>query len=194
SGVPLLADFGNATLQAYTLEFTNTSSIVSLSLRWAVNPPTCRSCLYTQYLADTGSRSAQGNGVKQYSSRHICVRNDYTGMCPHYVAVSLYERYTIQETITGRLPWFGKGDQAVVVAVMVMNQHPERPRSHMPDNSEHGGLLWSTLKSCWANEPRDRPSAAKLQDLMHRVTPKGLLPIQHQPTTTPDDTFSEDST
>ncbi|KAG9082485.1 hypothetical protein FS749_006814, partial [Ceratobasidium sp. UAMH 11750] len=158
SGVPLLADFGNATLQAYTLEFTNTSSIVSLSLRWAA----------PEVLKGTVSNS---------------------------IPADIYALgMTILETITGRLPWFGKGDQAVVVAVMVMNQHPERPRSHMPDDSEHGGLLWSTLKSCWANEPRDRPSAAKLQDLMHRVTPKGLLPIQHQPTTTPNDTFSEDST
>ncbi|KAG9074642.1 hypothetical protein FS749_013775 [Ceratobasidium sp. UAMH 11750] len=35
AGVPLLADFGNATLQEYTLKFTGTSTKTALSSRWA---------------------------------------------------------------------------------------------------------------------------------------------------------------
>ncbi|KAG9089189.1 hypothetical protein FRC07_012385, partial [Ceratobasidium sp. 392] len=35
SGIPLLADFGNATLHEYTLNFTGTTTKSAISSRWA---------------------------------------------------------------------------------------------------------------------------------------------------------------
>jgi hypothetical protein len=70
--------------------------------------------------------------------------------------------------------------------------HPERPKSHIPLMNEQADLLWELLKSCWAYDSQDRPTATEVRDQvcvcassghyrismilqMKHITPEGLL-------------------
>lgn len=71
----------------------------------------------------------------------------------------------MQETITGNLPYHDIGhDLAVIMAIAIKKKLPERPSTHIPVDSDHGDTLWSLLVGCWAHEPKDRPSAARVRD------------------------------
>ncbi|KAG8789951.1 signal transducing kinase of the PAK [Ceratobasidium sp. 428] len=90
NGVPLLSDFGNATLHEYTLKFTQTATKSGISSRWAVG--FLGSILNTslRYDASTGPGTYQRHSNIQFSRRRVCVRNDYTSMniCALYAAYS----------------------------------------------------------------------------------------------------------
>ncbi|KAG8781498.1 hypothetical protein FRC12_021845 [Ceratobasidium sp. 428] len=159
-GVPLLADFGNATLQVYTLEFTSTSTKSALSTRWAA-PEVLEGHVTHSIPADV---YALGMVRVQLIESGIGLSHSFT------------QFQTILETITGALPWAGKADPAVMAAVMIKKSHPERPLKHIPEESEHGDILWSMLERCWAYNPGDRPTAAEIQDTMRGVTDEGLNP------------------
>ncbi|KAG9117703.1 hypothetical protein FRC07_007331, partial [Ceratobasidium sp. 392] len=64
-----------------------------------------------------------------------------------------------QETITGKVPYHGKGDHAVMFAVGVKQELPARPEDTIPPNSKHGNKLWELLVSCWSRQPEKRPRA-----------------------------------
>jgi hypothetical protein len=52
NGIAQLTNFGNAVLQGYTLQFSQTASQPSISLRWAVSKPGKRPCrVAEQHLA-----------------------------------------------------------------------------------------------------------------------------------------------
>ncbi|KAG8793927.1 hypothetical protein FRC12_001151 [Ceratobasidium sp. 428] len=134
-GIPLLTDFGNATIQKHTLRFTDTSTKTAMSLRWAA----------PELLAGTTTFNEPSD----------------------IYALGM-------ETMTGDVPYSGKTEMAVIPAVLLQKELPERPHQYIPSNSEHGETLWSLLKRCWAYEPRDRPSASQVKDMMQGVTQKGL--------------------
>ncbi|KAF8593357.1 kinase-like protein, partial [Ceratobasidium sp. AG-I] len=58
--------------------------------------------------------------------------------------------------ITGKLPFDGKHENAVLGAVMVRNEVPLRP-ALIPVNSLHGDTLWELLVRCWGAKPELRP-------------------------------------
>ncbi|KAH7322168.1 kinase-like domain-containing protein, partial [Rhizoctonia solani] len=64
------------------------------------------------------------------------------------------------EVITGKLPYSGKGDLAVLKLVSD-KKHPDRPNEHIPE-SRGGNKFWRLLEKCWAYESKKRPSAAKV--------------------------------
>ncbi|KAG8742296.1 hypothetical protein FRC10_001720 [Ceratobasidium sp. 414] len=134
-GIPLLSDFGNATLQEYTLKFTTTSTKNAISYRWA-SPELLEGTKICSAAADVYA----------------------LGM----------------ETITGRLPWWGMIEAAVAIAVTLKKTHPERPKDHIKEGSQHGEALWSLLKWCWAFNPEDRPSAAQAKERMQGISYEGL--------------------
>ncbi|QRV84705.1 cytoplasmic tyrosine-protein kinase BMX [Ceratobasidium sp. AG-Ba] len=72
---------------------------------------------------------------------------------------------TIIETITGNVPFHGKGDPAVMYAVVSAKQHPTRPDAHISEHSEDGRKLWSLLRQCWSFEPEQRPNAKEVKYL-----------------------------
>ncbi|KAG8792969.1 hypothetical protein FRC12_004338 [Ceratobasidium sp. 428] len=73
---------------------------------------------------------------------------------------------TILEAITGDIPWTGKSERAVMFAITIKRAYPERPEVYIPSASEQGDFLWSLLKSCWEFEPEERPSAAKVAQVV----------------------------
>ncbi|KAG9076409.1 hypothetical protein FS749_011816 [Ceratobasidium sp. UAMH 11750] len=82
---------------------------------------------------------------------------------------------TILETITGNVPYFGKGDHAVMFAVGVKQELPARPEDTIPSDSKLGDALWSLLVSCWLRQPEKRPTAGKVAGVMRTIQRPGLL-------------------
>ncbi|KAG8690897.1 hypothetical protein FRC09_011799, partial [Ceratobasidium sp. 395] len=68
------------------------------------------------------------------------------------------------EVITGQVPFAGLSEFAVLAAVVHRNQIPKRPDSFIPYESSVGDLLWRTLESCWATDPKARATAASVRN------------------------------
>lgn len=62
------------------------------------------------------------------------------------------------------MPFVGKTDQAVMVAVGLRNEIPQRPEEFIPAQSSQGDVLWALLKQCWATEPTARPKSPEVGD------------------------------
>ncbi|QRV81127.1 Serine/threonine-protein kinase [Ceratobasidium sp. AG-Ba] len=79
------------------------------------------------------------------------------------------------ETITGRVPYYGKGDHAVWFAVGVKREMPQRPGNTISTNSEQGDILWTLLISCWSHEPKERPSAGVVASTMKSIKSRNIV-------------------
>ncbi|KAG8712711.1 hypothetical protein FRC09_019550 [Ceratobasidium sp. 395] len=87
---------------------------------------------------------------------------------------------TILEVITGKLPYAGLQDMAVMNSIN-SKRHPKRSEEHIPTTSVSGDALWSLLSRCWGFEPGSRPTAQWVQDVhqqMELVNPEGLIPSE----------------
>ncbi|KAG8706986.1 putative actin patch assembly and actin polymerization protein [Ceratobasidium sp. 394] len=58
---------------------------------------------------------------------------------------------------------------------MVLKEPPTRPEAHIPSDSRNGDALWSLLKRCWANEPRERPKASDVAKIMHGFARSSII-------------------
>ncbi|KAG8725553.1 hypothetical protein FRC09_011280 [Ceratobasidium sp. 395] len=85
---------------------------------------------------------------------------------------------TTLEVMTGKVPYAGMKDMAVINAIN-SKQHPKRPEEHIP-TSAWGDTLWLLLSRCWAFEPEARPSARNVQHLMEMVDPERLIPSERK--------------
>ncbi|KAG8724809.1 hypothetical protein FRC09_013770, partial [Ceratobasidium sp. 395] len=68
---------------------------------------------------------------------------------------------TILETITGKVPYAGKSEHSVLSCVL-QNRAPQRPDEISIMEGKDGEQMWSLLTSCWVNDPKRRPSAARV--------------------------------
>ncbi|CAE6489522.1 unnamed protein product [Rhizoctonia solani] len=82
---------------------------------------------------------------------------------------------TILEAITGKSPFSGKKEMAVMLAVCFKQELPARPIYLIPPTSEHGERLWQLLCKCWSHEVESRPSAVEVGSIMKTITKGGLL-------------------
>ncbi|KAF8606250.1 kinase-like protein [Ceratobasidium sp. AG-I] len=82
---------------------------------------------------------------------------------------------TILEIITGKVPFAGKTDHAVMVAVTRRNETPQRPDGFIPAESTNGDALWALLERCWAFRPQERPRVSEIVNNMRPMTQEGLL-------------------
>ncbi|KAG8725017.1 hypothetical protein FRC09_010221 [Ceratobasidium sp. 395] len=74
---------------------------------------------------------------------------------------------TILETITGKVPFSDiKTEPAVITRVVVQKKLLERPQPLIPSSSRQGDVLWKLLVRCWSYDPRDRPLATEVQNLV----------------------------
>ncbi|KAG8724793.1 hypothetical protein FRC09_014215 [Ceratobasidium sp. 395] len=138
-GIPQLADFGNARLQEYSLKFTKTSTKEALSSRWAA--------------------------PELFEGESCSYATDVYALGMFYLD-DLRLVLAQQEAITGDIPWTGKSERAVMFAITIKRTCPERPETYIPSTSEQGDSLWSLLKLCWEFEPEERPSAAKVAQVV----------------------------
>ncbi|QRV96277.1 cytoplasmic tyrosine-protein kinase BMX [Ceratobasidium sp. AG-Ba] len=132
-GTPLLSDFGNAKLNEYSLQFTDSSSRTTISVRWTAPE-----------ILD--GRATYSTAADVYS----------LGM-------------TILETLTGKVPWYGIAETAVMVAVLIKKQHPKRPIDRLPLDPVYADHLWTLMERCWTFELQDRPDAAQVLMVLQDV-------------------------
>ncbi|KAG8794233.1 hypothetical protein FRC12_000085 [Ceratobasidium sp. 428] len=136
-GVATVIDFGNAILEESALEFTDEATSQKISLRW------------------TAPEILRG-------SKHSVEADVYAlGMLLQGNEVS----YWGQETFTGKAPYIGKNDRAVMQAV-TKNENPERPHQCIHTNNAWGDSLWSLIVQCWNHVPERRPTAIKTCELV----------------------------
>ncbi|CAE6489045.1 unnamed protein product [Rhizoctonia solani] len=51
---------------------------------------------------------------------------------------------------------------------------PKRPEQYLPPGNEQADRLWSVLKLCWSRNPKDRPRASRIKNVMRTITDEGL--------------------
>ncbi|KAG9100184.1 hypothetical protein FRC06_004459 [Ceratobasidium sp. 370] len=75
---------------------------------------------------------------------------------------------TLLEVVTGRVPFSDKQDMAVITAVCIEQQVPNRPKGFPSFEENEANLLWGVLLSCWAYEPSGRPDSGTVKAQPHR--------------------------
>ncbi|KAG8742436.1 hypothetical protein FRC10_001450, partial [Ceratobasidium sp. 414] len=84
------------------------------------------------------------------------------------------------EVISRQKPYANIGtENAVITAILIKKQHPERPEDTIPTESKRGNTLWSLLEICWSWNPEDRPGAAEVARAMRRIKQKDLFSKTH---------------
>ncbi|KAG8701127.1 hypothetical protein FRC08_004271 [Ceratobasidium sp. 394] len=95
--------------------------------------------------------------------------------CPNSVEADVYALgMTILEIITGKVPHAELKDMALMKAISD-KRLPKRPEEHIPSTTAHGNILWWMLLQCWATDPKSRPTATQVQQVMAIITPEGLV-------------------
>ncbi|KAF5359868.1 hypothetical protein D9756_003459 [Leucocoprinus leucothites] len=73
---------------------------------------------------------------------------------------------TCYEILTRRKPFQESGPPAVVMAVIVQGNVPERPETGCPQLEKSlEDKLWSLMKQCWIYEPEKRPTSSEVKKL-----------------------------
>ncbi|CAE6453901.1 unnamed protein product [Rhizoctonia solani] len=88
---------------------------------------------------------------------------------------------TIYETVTGMVPYQGKSESNVIRLVTVKKELPERTKVILNDAGTVD-KLWKLLTECWSFEPTERPSAAKVTEVMKAIAPNTQTTTILQPT------------
>ncbi|KAG8723265.1 hypothetical protein FRC09_004047 [Ceratobasidium sp. 395] len=78
------------------------------------------------------------------------------------------------EIISRELPYTGRNDPAVMMAVL-SRRHPKRPEDTIPKDSKQGDTLWSLLKTCWSWDPKERPEAPYVVSAIETIRSEDLL-------------------
>ncbi|KAB5593188.1 hypothetical protein CTheo_3351 [Ceratobasidium theobromae] len=138
-----LTDFGSATMKEYTLQFTTTQTMSSMSLRWTAPEIV---------MGETGHTS-EGD-IYALGMASLCVD-------------------TMLEVITGLPPYAeARVEQAVMWKIMSKTL-PQRPEELIPSlNDNQADLLWALLTSCWKHDPPARPTAAEAQSQLRAIDPE----------------------
>ncbi|KAG9118805.1 hypothetical protein FRC07_006501, partial [Ceratobasidium sp. 392] len=128
-----------------------------------------------------------GNAVLEYGTMQFTETAKQDGITPRWTAPEILEEKTKQskeadvyalgmEVITGELPYHYKSNvAAVLVAVLVKREIPNRPEEQIPSKNQCGDALWSLLKSCWKYEPEKRPDADKVAEIVRLRVNKLIL-------------------
>ena len=103
-----------------------------------------------------------GAGTLAYKAPE-CFANEFTTASESYA-------YGVVgfEVLTAQLPWEGKIEPAIIMAVAVKHERPP-----LPSDLGSSGILVPLIERCWAQEPRDRPSFAEAAEAPELAIPKG---------------------
>ncbi|QRV87102.1 Ephrin type-A receptor 4 [Ceratobasidium sp. AG-Ba] len=118
----------------------------------------------------TGSHSANGHSLR-WTPPEI-IRGDLSYFNKEADIYSLG-----METISGRIPYYNKQNEATVMyAVLSGKEPPLRDEDRIPRESKHGNILWDLLVRCWQQDSQARPSALDVMRIMSTITDAGLRP------------------
>ncbi|QRV89080.1 kinase domain protein [Ceratobasidium sp. AG-Ba] len=162
-GVAKLTDFGCTELKRTSLDFTTTSGEAKFSVRWALGR--------LKFSSSKSPEILSGSGLPTRESDVYAL-----GM-------------TLLEALTGEIPFSGKKEAALYIAISVRHQTPERPKVFPSFTEEEAEELWKLLTESWADDPLVRPSSIDIQIRLRGIrqhTPY-ISAIRSEPTYAPDD-------
>ncbi|KAG8703449.1 hypothetical protein FRC08_002839 [Ceratobasidium sp. 394] len=126
-----------------------------------------------------------GNSIFHDSALQFTRGTTIYGLTPRWAAPELFEEcpnsvetdvYALgMEIMTGKVPHAELKDMPLMKAISD-KRLPKRPEEHIPSTTAHGNILWWMLLQCWATDPKSRPTAAQVQQVMAIITPEGLVP------------------
>ncbi|KAG9084174.1 hypothetical protein FS749_005426 [Ceratobasidium sp. UAMH 11750] len=138
--------------------------------------------------AGTASLIDFGNAVLGESTLQFTQTATNNGMTPRWTAPEIFAGakhdaasdvyslgMTILEAFTGRVPYSGKVDLAVINAVVQDKKMPDRPQE-IPANVVWGDMLWSLLINCWCYTPSERPAAPEVSKHLQKISELTLPP------------------
>ncbi|KDN45839.1 hypothetical protein RSAG8_04672, partial [Rhizoctonia solani AG-8 WAC10335] len=149
-------------------------------------------------LADFGSSTLKDQSLKfsqAASNKALTVRWSAPELvlgngCQHTKASDVFALgMTIYEVLTGKVPYHEIKDVAPVILRIIQQEKPTQPVS-IPGGHTSGDLLWHLFTLCWKYEPRERPSAATVVEMMNAISMEGVIyqvpqapePLQKLPT------------
>ncbi|KAG8795783.1 hypothetical protein FRC12_009790 [Ceratobasidium sp. 428] len=125
-----------------------------------------------------------GNAVLHDFSLRFTSSSTKAGLSPRWAAPELFEDakcnapadiYALgMETLTGDVPFPDKQDHQVMYGVMFKQLQPARPEAYISIGSKDGDKMWSLLRWCWEYEPKKRPSAVEVKNIVEEITQAGL--------------------
>ncbi|CAE6399785.1 unnamed protein product [Rhizoctonia solani] len=134
-------------------------------------------------LADFGSSTLKDQSLKftqaasgkaltvRWSAPELVISNE----CQHTKASDVFALgMTIYEVLTGKVPYFEIKDVAPVILRIIQRGTPTRPVT-IPDDHESGDLIWDLFTLCWKYAPEERPSAAKVAEVMKTIPLNGII-------------------
>ncbi|KAG8706811.1 hypothetical protein FRC08_000851 [Ceratobasidium sp. 394] len=132
--------------------------------------------------AGTASLIDFGNAVLGESTLQFTQTATNNGMTPRWTAPEIFAGakhdaasdvyslgMTILEAFTGKVPYTGKTDPAVISAVVNDKKVPDRPQE-IPANFAWGDMLWNLLINCWCYAPSERPAARDVYKHLQKIS------------------------
>ncbi|KAF8715206.1 kinase-like protein, partial [Rhizoctonia solani] len=84
------------------------------------------------------------------------------------------------EAIAREMPYIGLGDVAILNKI-ITGKHPIRSEKYLPSGAGLAERLWAMLTSCWALDPKDRPTAQEVRKNMTEIPSFSLLENTKRP-------------
>ncbi|KAF8749642.1 kinase-like protein [Rhizoctonia solani] len=84
------------------------------------------------------------------------------------------------EAIAREMPYIGLGDVAILNKI-ITGKHPIRSEKYLPSGVGLAERLWAMLTSCWALDPKDRPTAQEVRKNMTEIPSFSLLENTKRP-------------
>ncbi|KAG9128389.1 hypothetical protein FRC07_014803 [Ceratobasidium sp. 392] len=76
---------------------------------------------------------------------------------------------TLLEVVTGKMPFYYQTETAVLVAVSLRRQTPDRPNDFPSFQESEAILLWNIILGCLAYDYADRPASNIVRNLLERL-------------------------
>ncbi|KAG8723456.1 hypothetical protein FRC09_003262 [Ceratobasidium sp. 395] len=112
---------------------------------------------------DTYRGAFLGGELVAIKCARLCIRRDNGDV-----------KKILKEAITGKIPFHGKGDMAVVVAVCSMRETPGHPKEFPSFDLNEAEILWNTILGCWAYDSSNRPESHVVQAQLE-VVKRGVV-------------------
>ncbi|KAG8792909.1 hypothetical protein FRC12_004495 [Ceratobasidium sp. 428] len=157
-GHALITDFGNTVLNEYSLSLVSSSTTCGMSMRWAA----------PEILTGEGRRSTKSDiyalgMVSAYIETFTGIDHGVTRKHRRYLL-----KWTMQEIVTGGVPFKGMSDIGVVREVAIRRGIPKRPYEKI--HGEGGDILWEILLGCWTFDPNRRTTASQIVVSLKNIT------------------------
>ncbi|CAE6469036.1 unnamed protein product [Rhizoctonia solani] len=134
------------------------------------------SAMFLQFSTLCFTQTSHTKGTLRYMAPELLIgASDHHSTQTDVYALGL----TILHIMSGKLPYSDKSDFQVWAEVVMRKSLPTRPNFHKCPGVQSGDgdeKLWSLLVQCWSHNPDDRPTAAKVKDVLMEIHRSSNVP------------------